>query len=136
MPKISPALEAELVATADRLGVQVRALGSDTTKMRRFTVPSRAGDQLIMLDRMPHSSPKFFMFLAPALDHRVAGELASIPLPRFNNAKTNEHRMQHSAFSIFKEPLPHGEPFGHGWMLEERRASEQFSQLVDVIRRS
>ena len=31
-----------------------------------------------------------------------------------------------------REPRSEGEPFGHGWLLEEHRAGEQFSQLIEV----
>jgi hypothetical protein len=133
--RISPALEAELVATADRLGLRVKALGSDSTKMRSFTVPSRAGDQIVLVNRMARSSPRFQIFLAPALDGRIAPDVAVIPgAQRFVNARTNDHRMRHSAFRAFKGPQQDGEPFGHGWLLEEYRAGEQFSKLIEVIR--
>jgi hypothetical protein len=133
--RISPALEAELVATADRLDVRVKALGSDSTKMRSFTVPSRAGDQIILVNRMARSSPRFQIFLAPALDNRIAADIAGIPgAQRFVNARTNDHRMRHSAFRAFKGPQPDGEPFSHGWLLEEHRAGELFSRLVEIIR--
>jgi hypothetical protein len=133
--KISPALEAELVATADRLGVRVKALGSDSTKMRSFTVPSRAGDQIVMVNRLARSAPRFQIFLAPALDNRTEADIAAIAgAQRFVNARTNDHRMRHSAFRAFKEPQSDGEPFGHGWLLEEYRAGEQFSKLIEVIR--
>ncbi|WP_316229207.1 ASCH domain-containing protein [Bradyrhizobium sp. SZCCHNR1070] len=133
--KISPALEAELIATADRLGVKVKALGSASTKMRSFIVPTRAGDQIMLLDRIPRSSPRFRIFLAPALDNRIAPHIASIPgAQRFVNANTHDHRARHSAFRAFKEPQPDGEPFGHGWLLEEYLAGELFTRLVKVIR--
>jgi hypothetical protein len=133
--KISPALETELVATADRLGVDVKALGSNRTKMRRFTVPSRTGDQIVMVNRMARSSPRFQIFLAPSLDNRIAGEIASVRgTQRYVNPRTNDHKLSHSAFSVFKEPRSEGEPFGHGWLLEEHRAGEQFSHLIEVIR--
>ncbi|MGO3932454.1 hypothetical protein NP284_29600 [Rhodopseudomonas pseudopalustris] len=134
-PQISPALEAELVATADRLGVRVKALRSDTTKMRSFTVSSRAGDQIVLLNRDPRSTSHVQIFLAPALDVRVAHEIAGIPgVQRYVNAKTNDHRMRHSAFHVFKEPQPIGEPFGHGWLLDQHRAGELFGKLVEIIR--
>jgi hypothetical protein len=133
--RISPALEAELVATADRLGVRVKALGSETTKMRSFTVPSRAGDQIVLVNRMARSSPRFQIFLAPALDGRIAPDVAVIPgAQRFVNARTNDHRMRHSAFRAFKGPQQDGEPFGHGWLLEEQRAGEHFGKLIEFIR--
>lgn len=133
--KISPALEAELVATADRLGVKVKPLGSNTTKMRSFTVPSRAGDHVVLLNRMARSTSHFQIFLAPALDGRVAKFIADIPgVQRFINASTHDHRMRHSAFRAFKEPQPVGEPFGHGWLLDQHRAGELFSKLVEIIR--
>jgi hypothetical protein len=133
--KISPALEAELVATADRLGVWVKALGSDSTKMRSFTVPSRAGDQIVLVNRLARSSPRFQVFLAPALDGRIAPDIAGIPGAQcFVNARTNDHRMRHSAFRAFKEPQSDGEPFGHGWLLEEQRAGEHFGNLIEIIR--
>jgi hypothetical protein len=134
--KISPVLEAELVATADRLGVQVKALGSDRTKMRRFTVSSPTGDQIVMVNRMARSSPRFQIFLAPTLDKRIAAEIDGVRgTQRYVNPRTNDHRLSHSAFSVFKEPRSEGEPFGHGWLLEEHRAGEQFSQLIEVVRR-
>jgi hypothetical protein len=114
---LSPALEAELVATADRL------------------VPSRAGDQIVLVNRMARSSPRFQIFLAPALDGRIAPDVAVIPgAQRFVNARTNDHRMRHSAFRAFKGPQQDGEPFGHGWLLEEQRAGEHFSKLIEFIR--
>jgi hypothetical protein len=74
--------------------------------------------------------------LAPALDNRIAVEISgNSDMQRFVNARTNDHRMRHSAFRVFKEPQSDGEPFGHGWLLEESRASEHFSQLIEVIRR-
>jgi hypothetical protein len=133
--KISPALEAELVATADRLGVRVKALGSASTKMRSFIVPTRAGDQIVLVDRIPRSSPRFRIFLAAALDNRIAADIACIRgAQRFVNANTHDHRARHSAFRAFKEPQPDGEPFGHGWLLEEHLAGELFTRLVEVIR--
>ncbi|MGC2777154.1 MAG: ASCH domain-containing protein [Bradyrhizobium sp.] len=133
--KISPALEAELVATADRLGVKVKPLRSASTKMRSFIVPTRAGDQIVLVDRIPRSSPRFRIFLAAALDNRIAADIASISgAQRLVNASTHDHRVRHSAFRVFKELQYDGEPFGHGWLLEERRAGELFSRLVEVIR--
>jgi hypothetical protein len=133
--KISPALETELVATADRLGVHVKALGSNRTKMRQFTVPSRRGNQIVMVNRMARPSPRFQIFLAPALDEQIAAEIADVRgTQRYVNPRTNDHKLSHSAFSVFKEPRSEGEPFGHGWLLEEHRAGEQFSQLIEVIR--
>ena len=132
--KISPALEAELVATADRLGVRVKALGSDSTKMRSFIVPSRAGDEIVLVNRMARSSPRFQVFLAPALDGRIEPDIAGIPgAQRFVNARTNDNRMRHSAFRAFKGPQQDGEPFGHGWLLEEQRAGEHFGKLIEII---
>jgi hypothetical protein len=133
--KISPALEAELVATADRLGVRVKPLGSDSTKMRSFTVPSRAGDQIVLVNRMARSSPRFQVFLAPVLDGRIEPDIAGIPgAQRFVNARTNDHRMRHSAFRAFKGPQQDSEPFGHGWLLEKQRAGEHFGKLIEIIR--
>ncbi|MBB5045965.1 hypothetical protein HNR60_000700 [Rhodopseudomonas rhenobacensis] len=133
--KISPALEAELVATADRLGVKVKTLGSDTSKMRCFAVPSRAGDQIVLLNRMARSASHFQIFLAPALDGRLADAIAGVRgVQRFVNASTHDHRMRHSAFRAFKERQPVGEPFGHGWLLDQHRAGELFGKLVEIIR--
>jgi hypothetical protein len=106
--RISPALEAELVATADRLGAKVKALSSGTTKMRSFTVPSQAGDQIDLANRMPRSTPRFQVFLAPSLDGRIAPDAASIPgAQRFVNARTNDHRVRHSAeHKAYTSPAP------------------------------
>jgi hypothetical protein len=133
--RISPAVEAELVATADRLGVRVKVLRSDSTKMRGFTVLSRTGDQIVLVNRMARSSPRFQIFLAPTLDGRIAPDVAGIPgAQRFVNARTNDHRMRHSAFRAFKGPQQDGEPYGHGWLLEEYRAGEHFGRLIEIIR--
>ncbi|MFT3937632.1 hypothetical protein [Rhodopseudomonas sp.] len=133
--RISPALEAEIVATADRLGVKVKPLGSNTTKMRVFTVTSRAGGQFMLLNRMARSSSHVQIFVAPSLDSRIAAEIASTAgASRFINARTGDHRMSHSAFRVFKEPQPTGEPFGHGWLLDQHRAGELFSRMVEIIR--
>ena len=133
--KISPALETELVAVADKLGVHVKALGSDNTKMRQFTIPSRISDQIIMVNRMARSSPYFQVFLSAALDQRLAAKIGAIPgLQRYLNQRTNDYKLSHSAFNAFKEPRSGGEPFGHGWLLKEQAATQQFTELIEIVR--
>jgi hypothetical protein len=133
--KIGPALETELVAAADKLGVHVKALGSANTKMRQFTIPSGTSDEIIMVNRMARSSPYFQVYLSPSLDQRLAAKIGAISgVQRYVNQKTNDFKLSHSAFNAFKEPRLVGEPFGHGWLLQDHAATQQFTALIETIR--
>lgn len=133
--KISPALEAELIATAGRLGVRVKTLGSANAKMRQFTVSTMAEERIIMVNRVPQSSPEFQLFLSPKVDGTFASIVGAVPgVRRYENQRSGDFRLRHSAFRAFGEPRTDREPFGHGWILRECNAAEQFASIIEIIR--
>jgi hypothetical protein len=134
-PKISPALETQLVMIGEERSFSVKALVSSQTKMREFSTQKNGTQRFVFVDRMPASDPQFRVFIEPWVDEIIERQVARIPgVSRFRSRTRGDHLFRHSAFRAFAPLEPEGEPAAHGWLVESSHADRAFAAFLTCVR--
>jgi len=135
-PKISPALETQLVVIAEERSFSVKPLVSSQTKMREFSIRKSGTQRFVFVDRMPASDPQFRVFIEPSIDKLIEQKVVRIPgVSRFHSRTRGDHLFRHSAFRAFAPLDPvEGEPAAHGWLVESSHADTAFAAFLTCIR--
>lgn len=135
-PKISPALETQLVMIGEERSFSVKPLVSLQTKMREFSIQKNGTKRFVFVDRMPASDPQFRVFIEPWVDEIIEQQVARITgVSRFRSRTRGDHLFRHSAFRAFAPLDPvEGEPAAHGWLVEASHADTAFAAFLTCVR--